>query len=124
LLAQELAFGLRRDPAYPTVSGNLSCGDLTELDNSVCPATAVQVAALIGGDPNQWTAPDWELGAWVFKAQAGQYVKLTIPSSLKGAADVVRLDYWNGSTNAADSFGPGEGGLSLNEASFHCHAAQ
>jgi hypothetical protein len=124
LLAQELSFGLRRDPAYTTVEGNLICSDMAEIDTSVCPSTTAQVAALVGGDPDQWSAPDWELGAWVFKAQNGQFVKLSVPSSLQGAADIVRLDYWNGQSNAADSLAPGEGGLALNEASFHCHAAQ
>lgn len=124
LWAQEAAFGQRRNPSYGTVSGNLSCSDMTEFDTSVCPSTTAQVAALVGGNPEQWTAPDWELGAWVFKAPAGQFVKLTVPSTLQGAAEVVRLDYWNGGTNAAASFGPGEGGLALNEAAFHCHAAE
>lgn len=123
LLAQEYAFGQRRDPAYVTVSGNLSCNSPAP-QSHVCPTTTTQVAALIGGDPDQWTAPDWELGAWVFKASEGQYVVLQVPASLKGASDVVRLDYWNGQKNMADSFLPGDKGIGLNEASFHCHAEE
>lgn len=124
LLAQEMAFGLRRDPSYETVSGNLVCKDLASFSVSSCPVNTAQVAALIGGNADQWTAPDWDKGAWVFEADAGQFIILKVPTSLEGADDVVRLEYWNGQTESAASFNPGEGGIGLDKASFHCHASE
>lgn len=118
-LAQEIGFGLRRDPSYQTVAGNLVCENLAEING--CPTTVEQVSALIGGTPSQWTAPDWEGGAWVFKANPEEFVLLSIPASLNLDGQVVKLDYWNGQTNSAASLLPGNAGIALNEASFHCH---
>lgn len=120
LLAHELAFGLRRDPAYTTIAGNLTCDSIETMSVDVCPVDANQVAALIGGEASQWTAPDAEDGAWMFKAGEGQFIVLKVPFSLDGAAAVIQLDYWDGDLGAPASFYPGEGGIGLNEASFHC----
>jgi len=124
LLAQESSFGLRRDPSYLTVNGNLECEALEEFDPEVCPTAPEAVAALVGGLPNQWTAPDWDLGAWIFQAPEDEFILLQIPQSLTEADEVVHIDYWDGEAETPASLAPGDRGLSLNEASFHCHAEE
>ncbi|MDQ5951058.1 MAG: hypothetical protein QG639_335, partial [Patescibacteria group bacterium] len=46
---------------------------------SQCYATAADVAAAVGGQAANWTAPDWDGGAWVFHSDTP--VKLRIPSA-------------------------------------------
>lgn len=123
LLSQEHAFGQRRVPSYQTVPGNVECEGF-DPRSDVCPTTEVEVAALIGGDALNWTAPDWELGAWTFKASQDEYIGLKVPETLADAQEIVRLDYWDGEAGAPATLLPGNEGLALNEASFHCHAAE
>ncbi|MEA2057046.1 MAG: hypothetical protein U9O78_05090 [Patescibacteria group bacterium] len=123
LLSQEHAFGQRRNPSYQTTSGNVECeGFDPRLD--ACPTDKSEIAALIGGDPSDWNKPDWELGAWVFQADPGEYHILEIPKLLGDAEEVIRLDYWDEEAGAPATLLPGNEGLGLNQASFHCHAEE
>lgn len=118
LLSQEIAFGLRREPAYGTSSGNLICKtepvEIVDGTSTSCPDSVEQVAAIVGGNPDQWTVPDWSGGAWVFKSD-GSFVTLNVPS-IDGQT---WIDYWNGEIGAADRLEVGES-LALSDASFHC----
>ena len=127
LLAQETAFGLRRDPWYLTLNGNLNCEPLEEFDPEVCPTSQEEIAALIGGEPSMWTEPDWELGAWTFSSgDEENFILLQVPMSLKSAEEIVRIDYWNAQSipPGPDTLTADDRGISLPEASFHCHAAE
>ena len=130
LLIQEYAFGLRRENwDYPTFEGNVTCDALddllaNEVDVNDLP-NAYTIAAVFGGESPMWTVKDWEGGAHLFAAGehadgSMNFIKLEVPSW----ADSCEIDYWNGETGAADKLMPGDPGISLNEASLHCHADQ
>jgi hypothetical protein len=119
LLAHEFNFGWGqgRDPRYITRNGNLDVPEWQDYDGSTCPVNTVQTAALVGGSYKNWTEPDWDGGAWVFKAELNQYYLLT---ASQVPAHNSWIDYWNGQKKAADKL-INWATLALNEASFHCH---
>lgn len=121
LLDRENDFGKSRIPAYQTVAGNFNCPGAAEVNfpgtlkmtaNSCPTATTAQIAAAIGGNADNWTAPTAPGGAWVFKS--ADFVTLNVPG-------FGRIDYWNSQTNKPASLTTGS--LSLEDASFHCNAA-
>lgn len=84
------------------------------VNNAACPTTTAQVAQMVGGSASNWTAPDWDGGAWIFDS-GSQFVTLTVPT-VTGAS--TWIDYWN---NGEAKLNPGQS-HSLSDASFHCHA--
>jgi hypothetical protein len=86
--AQEIAFGLRREPTYLTILGNVNCPPLFSFNPSVYQGTQEWLAAAVGGDPEFWTLRDWEGGADVYKRKE-HWTTLRLPIELNAS-----LDFW------------------------------
>lgn len=125
LLAHEFNFGWSqgRDPHYLTINGNLTTSLWNNYDGKSCPTNTVQVAGLVGGEPNYWNAPTWPGGAWVFAVprvnnNPSTFLLLTA-AEVPGTLDT-HIDYWNSSTGKADVLDNWQS-MSLADASYHCH---
>jgi hypothetical protein len=110
--AAEVRYGLidgeeGRDPAFLTwVDREGPLGEYFLDQETACPATAEEVAEVVGGLAQDWTAPDWEGGAWTYN---GSKAELTVPEDLPAWIDFHGEAVWGGDTVVGK------------EASFHCH---
>ncbi len=98
LFAGEMRYGLTSDPAYLHENFNL------ELNS--CPTTTAEVAEMVGGEAEDWTAPDWEGGAWDYD---GPSINFTVPSDLPNWVDLNGQPIWAGRDGSGAEF------------SYHCH---
>lgn len=77
-----------------------------------CFKNTKEIAAIVGGEPEYWTAPEFKDGAWIFDAGSQNWITLTIPDW--GG----QIDYWGGEAVGSDSIT--NGSVVVDSASFHC----
>lgn len=98
IFAGETRYGLSMDPSYLHENYNLELGP--------CPSSTQEVASWIGGTASDWTAPDWEGGAWVYD---GPTISFTVPLGHPSWVDLDGAPLWQTQSGTADNF------------SYHCH---
>lgn len=78
-----------------------------------CIKTKEEMAAVIGGNQDEWKEPEYEGGAWIFETEKENWTKLSVPSW--GGV----IEYWNGETNSSTATKSGT--VWVDKASFRCN---